>query len=95
MYISNITHFIDEEGNIPKMMPVEAREMTGFLAMVIDETTKGNGDENNLRCFKKKCLGTIKSGFTSDKNEIFWKCSSCDNEGVISEWQGTKWNNLK
>ena len=40
MYISNMTHFLNEKGNIPKEMPREAREMAGFLAMVVDITTQ-------------------------------------------------------
>jgi hypothetical protein len=25
--------------------------------------------------------------------EIHWYCPECENEGVISEWQKTKWDN--
>ncbi|MGC1390887.1 MAG: hypothetical protein WA816_07600 [Bacteroidales bacterium] len=44
MYVSNMVHFLDEKGNIPKQMPKEA-------------------------------------------------CPECEYEGVISEWQKTKWDN--
>jgi len=42
MYISNLTHSLDEQGNIPKQIPKEAREMANFLALVVDATTKTN-----------------------------------------------------
>jgi hypothetical protein len=30
MYISQMPHFLDEKGNIPKEMPKEARELASF-----------------------------------------------------------------
>ena len=33
-------HFLDEQGNIPKQMPKEARELASFFALVVDATTK-------------------------------------------------------
>ena len=40
MYISDMTHFLNEEGNIPKEMPTEARELASFFALVVDHTSK-------------------------------------------------------
>jgi hypothetical protein len=40
MYISQMPHFLDETGDIPKQMPKEARELASFMALVIDATTK-------------------------------------------------------
>lgn len=94
MYISNLTHFLDDSGNIPKEMPKEAREMAGFLALVVDVTTQKNTlSDKETRCFIKGCDGKIISEFSSDKKEILWKCSKCDNAGRISFWQNTKWDN--
>jgi hypothetical protein len=36
MYISNMLHFLDDQGNIPKQMPKEARELAGFHALVVN-----------------------------------------------------------
>ena len=96
MYISNMSHFLDETGNIPKQMPMEARELASFFALVIDATTKiipAKLTPTNLRCFEKGCQGTIRIEFLRSTNEIHWMCSRCDNEGRISHWQGTKWDN--
>ena len=96
MYISNMTHFLDERGNIPKQMPKEARELASFFALVIDTTTQINLSilsSTDIRCFEAGCLGTIKSELLAESNEIHWLCSKCQNEGRISHWQGTKWNN--
>ncbi len=95
MYISNITHFLDETGNVPIQMPKEARELVSFLALVIDTTTKSlspGWTASEIRCFEKGCHGMVRVEIVPS-NEIHWKCCNCENEGLISEWQGTKWDN--
>ena len=91
-------HFQDESGNIPKQMPKQARELASFLALIVDATTKNipfTLTQTDIRCFEKGCQGLIKSEVLKVNNEIHWVCSKCQNEGVISEWQKTKWNNTK
>jgi len=96
MYISNMQHFLDEAGNIPKQMPKEAREMASFLALIVDITTKNipfTLTQTDIRCFKTGCHGLIKSEVLKESNEIHWVCSKCPNEGRISDWKLTKWDN--
>jgi hypothetical protein len=96
MYISNMTHFLDEQGNIPKQIPKEARELANFFALVIDITTKtmpSTLTSTDIRCFKKGCHGVIKSAIKPKTGEIHWYCPECENEGVISHWMGTRWDN--
>jgi hypothetical protein len=78
-------------------MPREARELASFFALVIDTTTKIKPTTltlTDIRCFESGCLGTIKSELLVNSGEIHWVCSKCQNEGKISHWQGTRWNNL-
>lgn len=96
MHISNITHFLDETGNIPTQMPKEARELASFLALVIDESTKNipcTLFPTDIRCFENGCNGNINYEIAHSNDEIHWVCSKCNNEGRISGWQGTKWDN--
>ena len=96
MYITNFIHYLDETGNIPKQMPREARELANFLALVVDSTTKTKQSSltsTDIRCFIKGCFGTIKSTLRPQSNEIYWYCPECDNEGRISHWKGTRWDN--
>jgi hypothetical protein len=98
MYISDMTHFLNEKGNIPKEMPAEAREIAGFFAMVVDITTQRLSTiltPTTLRCFNKGCHGLINTTLKPSRKEIHWFCPECKNEGVISNWQGTKWDNIK
>ncbi len=93
-----MTHFLDDQGNIPKQMPREARELASFMALVVDATTKtmpSTLTSTEIRCFKKSCHGLVKSALSPDGKEIHWYCAECENEGVISEWQGTKWDNKR
>ena len=96
MYISNMMHLLDETGNIPKQTSCEAQELASFLALVIDTTTKNNPftlTQTEIRCFEKGCKGFIKSEVMKDNNDIHWVCSKCENEGRISGWKLTKWDN--
>jgi hypothetical protein len=96
MYISQMPHFLDETGNIPKQMPKQASELASFLALVVDTTTKtlqSTLTSTDIRWFENGCHGLIKSEVLKPNNEIHWVCSKCQNEGRISEWQKTKWDN--
>lgn len=98
MYITQMAHFLDETGNIPKQMPKEARELASFMALVVDATTKEKpsiGINTGIRCFQKKCEGLIISDLRNLDADIYWKCSKCDNEGTIGSWQSTRWDNGK
>jgi len=96
MFISNLTHFLDEQGNIAKEMHKEGREMASFLALIVDQTTKGYKPPTmatDIRCHNKKCAGTIEVGIDSETEEIEWWCTHCEEAGKISGWQKTKWDN--
>jgi len=94
MYITNFKHFLDENGNIPTNMPKEARELIHFLALLIDDTTSGDFDsEPTIRCIEKGCEGLIVPTLIEENNKIYWVCVQCKTKGVITDWQGTKWDN--
>lgn len=79
-------------------MPAEARELAGFLAMVVDITTQNQNTKlapSTLRRFNKGCNGQIQTALTPNQKEIHWYCPDCKNEGIIRNWQGTKWDNIK
>ena len=96
MYITNMTHFLDESGNIAKQMPKESRELASFFSLVIDITTKNQPSTlttTDIRCPEKGCYGLVKTSLRLATNEINWFCPACEAEGVISGWQETKWDN--
>ena len=94
--MSQMPHFLDDKGNIPTEMPKEARELASFMALVVDTISKTCPQTlatTDIRCFQKGCQGIIKSEIIGKNDDVHWVCSKCENEGVISEWQGTKWDN--
>jgi hypothetical protein len=96
MYITDIRHLLDASEKMPKVMPKEARELVGFLTLVIDKTTKNlptSLTTTDIRCFKKGCSGLIKTSLMPKNEEIHWYCPDCENEGLINNWQGTEWDN--
>jgi len=96
MYISDIRHLLHASAKMPEDMPDEAKELIGFLTLVIDTTTKNLPDSlttTDVKCFKKGCSGMIKTAIRPDTEEIHWYCPDCEVDGLISEWQGTKWDN--
>ena len=98
MYISNLQHFLNEQGNIPSEMPYEGREMAGFLALIVDAATIGYPNpepQTVIKCINKECKGTLNVKVDTRDGFIFWKCNTCREEGRISDWQKTKWDNRK
>ena len=97
MYLTNFKHFLDDKTmDIPLQMPQEARERANFFALLIDTTTQNSPStltETDVCCFEKGCSGMIKTALRLKNEEINWYCPDCETEGVISEWQGTKWDN--
>lgn len=86
-----MTHFLDEEGNIAAAMNKQGRELASFLALVIDSATTPLSEEFvGLKCWKKKCTGVIGNDIVED--EILYWCTDCENAGIITGWEGTKWD---
>jgi len=78
-----------ERGKITKGVPKEAREISAFFSLVIDETMEKLPSmltSTGIRCFRKRCTGIIASEVDLDNNEIHWKCSKCRNNGTITGW---------
>jgi hypothetical protein len=87
MYISNMTHIIDETGNIPTNQHKSARELANFHALVVDETMIDMPDSLTptwIGCFRKGCTGTISSSVDLDDNKLFWECSECKYSGTLN-----------
>ena len=92
MYITNITHLLDENGNIAAGMNVSGRKMASFLAMIFDHSTSQQEEEMtdiDIKCNKRGCHGAILAKVNRSENTIYWGCMDCDHDGLISEWKGS------
>ena len=96
MFISNITHFLNKSGGITKDMPSEAKEMASLLTLIIEASTdfeSESGFSTEINCINKGCKGIIRSTILfEENNEIFWQCPVCGEEGIITEWEGSRWD---
>ena len=48
----------------------------------------------DIHCFNPECDSDAITEFVEDGEKIFWFCPECAIEGVISDWQGTRWDNI-
>ncbi len=94
-YVTDITHYLDDKGELPAEMPAPARKLASFLVLVIDAVSQDipvDDDDTHIRCRQHGCTGSIRASLMSMNDEISWACPDCGHNGVISNWQGTKWN---
>ena len=90
MYITDLTHFLDESGAIgPIKGP--ARAMAQFHVDVVADASDGASQAFPApKCFKCK-KGVVEAVRALD-DAIVWVCPTCHFEGRISNWQGSLWD---
>jgi len=97
-YVTDITHFLDKNGELAEM-PGEARQLASFLVLLIDVTTAqaspSHNHDTHIRCRAEACTGSIRASVASKGGEIVWHCPKCGHNGVIRNWQGTKWDQTR
>jgi hypothetical protein len=96
-YVTDITHFLDEAGELLPL-PGPARKLASFLTLLIEAATGAAAPhyhDSSIRCRTKACTGTILTMLPQHGDEIAWHCPACGHDGVIRNWQNTKWNQLK
>lgn len=80
-------HLNTTEDNTPKPVPKEAREMSAFFSLLVEETMKtmpSTLTSTWVRCFRKGCTGIISTKVDLDNNELYWKCSKCKYGGTLT-----------
>lgn len=96
-YVTDITHYLDETGEVAPM-PGSARKLASFLTLLIEAGTSAppTGEhDSGIRCRTKACRGMIRTFLPPSRDEISWHCPLCGHNGVIRNWQGTRWNQQK
>ena len=96
--ITNIQHFLNEDGEVPDMS-LEAQELVSFLSAIIEAVSTKYDDPvafADTKCRTivngKACTGDIEVWVYAEDNRIGWECLECGCEGVISDWEGTVWD---
>ncbi len=98
IYVTDITHYLDDAGELATPMPRAARQLASFLVLLIDATTAETdfaaAFDTGIRCRSNTCPGTIRTSRELPEGDIYWHCPQCAHRGVITNWQDTKWNQM-
>ncbi|MBE7522018.1 MAG: hypothetical protein HS109_06495 [Burkholderiales bacterium] len=91
MYITDLTHFLDEKGAIAPM-PAPARRLAEFLGRVVAAASAPATMDEAGECHCNKCRkGIVVTEIASD-DAIEWFCERCGHEGRISNWRRSFWD---
>jgi hypothetical protein len=96
-YVTDITHFLDDSGDLAAGMPSPARKLASFLVLIIDavtQTAPAHDHDTQIHCRMEACTGSIRASLAQPQQEISWCCPDCEHNGVIKNWQGTKWDRM-
>ena len=97
-WVTDITHFLDEKGRFPAGIPAPARRIAEYFGSIIITTTAREryGGAPEVRCRRRPgrrpCPGEILAEIEPEDGAIEWFCPSCEDQGFISNWRGTRWD---
>jgi hypothetical protein len=94
-WITDIRHFLDEQGRVPDDLPAVPRYM-GAIVAAASHLPAGRVFPLDLRCRRRpgheSCPGSVHAVIDSETAEIFWHCPCCGDHGRIYNWQGSPWD---
>jgi hypothetical protein len=97
-WVTDITHFLDEEGKIVSE-PSQARKIAEYFAAIIVMASYPDPEyppEYRVSCrrrpSRKPCLDEIVGFVDLETDDIVWMCPACGDRGFISHWRGTIWD---
>ena len=102
-WITNIQHFLDDDGYFPDDLPGPARKLANYLCSIVEAVTSRSDKKSyktGIRCRRrpmhKRCNGELLALIDSKNNfGIKWACPECNDNGLISGWHGTLWDKSK
>ena len=92
MHVSDLRHFLD----LPEDAPASARNLADHLGNIVRAATAGEPGTawvSAVPCRRRpgrsRCPGRIVVLRSELPSRIEWGCDTCEDEGVISGWEGT------
>jgi hypothetical protein len=90
MFVSDLRHFLD----LADDTPVPARRMAVRLSLIVRAATAGDAGVKwvsalacDRRPGRRRCPGNIEIRRTDSPASIEWRCTWCEDEGLISGWE--------
>jgi hypothetical protein len=96
-WITDITDFLDDNGEIITEPPQARKLAEYFIAIVVMASYPDTEypPEYRVSCRRrpnrKPCLEEIAGWIEPGSDDIYWICPKCQNKGRISSWRGTIW----
>ncbi len=98
-YITDVRHYLDEDGDDLAEMPGPALNLAMFMSSIVAWATNNEPEADswtNVWCFRRpgrtRCRGEILATCDRGSGEILWHCPWCGVNGVIRGWEGTLWD---
>lgn len=96
-YVIDLTHYLDEKGDLAEM-PDPAKRLAVYFGSIVSWVSGFHGSEGeltNVVCRRSRsrppCYGEVYARRTAG-DAILFRCSECGEEGTISGWRGTRWD---
>ena len=97
-WITDMRHFLEvEDTEVGVRGP--ARQLVEYFGRIVEAATSHPPMfllNTEIRCRRRPgrrpCVGHIRLVCNEDEGEIVWECTSCDDRGIISGFEGTPWD---
>ncbi len=95
--IADIRHFLDGEGQVPDL-PGPAQRLLDYMGAIVAQATGSQASPAgvSVRCRRRPgrrpCPGVIDCAIDRRREAIAWACPVCGDRGVITGWEGTRWD---
>lgn len=96
MWVINIRHWLDDT-NSHAAAPQLKNKVKKLTEIIIYSTSNLDGLPigDPPKCWRrpkrKSCDGILQITFNAPE-EIYWKCSACGDEGIVTGWDGLIWD---
>jgi hypothetical protein len=95
-WIVDMTHYLMADGMLAEGPWAGIARHFGAIASAASLQKTGIWVDTALRCRRRPgrrpCPGHIRLFRTDIPSRIEWHCTSCDDDGWISNWEGTIWD---
>ncbi len=91
-YVTDLTHFLDENGLPPVGAPRRLLNLLAFLGSIVKAGSShpvGTQFSSTVPCRRRLCSRLSLTIVNERDGTIRWECPDCGENGYISKWQGT------
>ena len=94
-WVVDLRHFLLPDGKVAPLPP-RAQRLFAYWSEIVSQATQYD-DPTTLLCRRRPghepCGALLTIFFDIDNNDVLWFCPRCHDEGRISGWEGTFWDN--